>query len=97
MQVLAYLRLEAGQKPLSRVDDDHMLVRPDLLDLPGQLQTDRPGTDDQHPLGVDQFLVGLAEVVQRLAGGGGAGVGLGRVGVAGAGGQNQIVRLDTPA
>ena len=94
VQVSAHLGLEGGQELLGRVDDGHVLVRPDLLDLAGQLQADRPGAGDQHPLGVGQLLVRPAQLVQRLDGG--VGVGLGRVGVAGARGEDQVVRLDAP-
>ena len=59
-----------------------MLVRPDRLDLAGQLQADRPGTDDQHPLGARELRVGGTDPLQRLAGD--VGVHLGREGVIGA-------------
>ena len=56
VQVGAHLRPEGGQQLLGRVDDSHVLVWPDLLDLAGQFHTDRPGAEDQHPLGVGQSL-----------------------------------------
>jgi hypothetical protein len=57
--------------------------------------TDRTGAENQHLVGLEQFLVRPAEVVQRLTNR--VGAGLGRVGVAEAGGQDHVFRRDTLA
>jgi hypothetical protein len=47
VQAVAYLGQEPGKQSVGPVDDDHALVRPDVLDLAGQLQADRAGAEDQ--------------------------------------------------
>lgn len=91
-QVRAQLRQVAGQQRLDRVDDRHRLARPRLGDLPGQLQADRSGAEDQHVAGAAHLLVRPAQLLQGVAGG--VGGRFGRVGVRRAGRQHHEVRRD---
>ena len=54
-ELAAQLGLQVRPEPraedvVGHVEEGHVLVRPDRLDLAGQLDADRPGAEQQHPL-----------------------------------------------
>ena len=82
----------AAEHVVGHVDERHLLGRPDRLDLPGQLDADRPGPHQQYPggggerrVGAERLLVGVHGTVH---------VALGREGIAGPGGQHDVVRRE---
>jgi hypothetical protein len=77
---------------VGHVEERHVLVRPDRLDLAGQLDADRPGPDEQHPrrraerrVGRADFVVGDCRAVD---------VTLRRERVVRSGRQDDVVRVD---
>ena len=96
-KLAAQLGLEIGPEPLTEhvigyVKERHVLAGPDRLDLAGELDANRPGAEQQHPLCPAQRRVGRTDLIVR--GGGQVDVTLGRERVTGPGGQDDVVGPD---
>ena len=93
-ELAAQLGLQVVPEPgaedvIGHVEQGHVLARPGRLDLAGQLDADRPGADQQHPLRRSQRGMGGPDLAVR--GGGAVGVALGRERVVGPGRQHDVV------
>ena len=96
-ELAAQLGLQLRPEPRSedvvgRVEQGHLLVRPDRLDLAGQLNADRPRAEQQHPLRRRERRMGDADLV--VGGGRSVEVALGRERIRRPGRQHDVIRRD---